>query len=148
MRQREIIRHWAPGPAPFEVVQMIDFENGLTDAVVRADGSLLVLEMLAWGGPRFQHRVFRTSALPEDAFAVHQRNARSASCDLTRAGRELHALLTNATLLRSLVLLDVSANEVLALHHDFAGTIPMEHWRERSHELDRSDWFNVFANAA
>ncbi len=144
-RHRQIVAHWTQlprcAPWPFRVEQLLDFEGGMTDAVVSAGGETFLLEMLDWGGQRHATRSYRVCAVSADAWQVLARNLRSTSCDLSRTSRELAAFAASATLLRYLVVLNVSDETLLAataLPEDVR--VPMAGWRQRLPDPAAPDW--------
>jgi hypothetical protein len=119
---------------PFDVELALDDQSGFTDAVVtcRTCGQHVLLEMLEWGGARYEARIYRASLVPANAVALYLKDRARGSCDVKRAGAEAHAFTSLAQLTSSLVALDLGKREVTAVVSVPAGTdVPMDSWRVR-----------------
>jgi hypothetical protein len=120
-------------PYPFELVEVLDDQSGVTDAIVecRTCGQNVLLEMLEWNGKHYEERVYRTSLVPADAVAQFRKNRARGSCDVKRAGAEAHAFTHLAELTPWLVALDLGKREVIGATRLPDGTdVPIASWRE------------------
>jgi hypothetical protein len=122
--------HVKPGSWPFAVELTLDEHLGPTDALVtcRDCGQSYLLEMLDWRGDQ---RVMRVSVLDAAAAARVIRDLTRGSCDIRRAGAEIHHLQTQSVFSPWLLLIDARRgviDGVVPLSPDTR--LPGASWRE------------------
>lgn len=126
----EPCEHLRPGAWPLRVRLTLDEHLGFTDALVSCEacGRWYLLEMLDWRGP---HRVMRISGVAADHGAAVVKDLSRGSCDVRRAGAELHHLRTLAVSSPRLLLVDAGGPVVEGVVPVPAGTrAPGAGWRE------------------
>jgi hypothetical protein len=118
-----------PGRYPFATVLVLDDHLGPTDWLVRCSscGSVHLLEMLDWDGPR---RLYRMRAPAPEAVAGLLKDLERGSCDLNRAGAEAQHFSLTSERLPHLVLLDLRASTVVEMIDVTGSQIPGASWRE------------------
>jgi hypothetical protein len=127
---RALCEHVQPGTWPFLVRLALDEHLGFTDALVacRHCGATYLLEMLDWLD---QDRVMRVSLPPADRTDSVIHDIERGSCDLTRAGREIHHLRTSTPLCRLLLLVDWRGPTITAIvDAPSQERLPGVSWRE------------------
>jgi len=114
MKERKLCPHIQPGQWPFRPLLTIDEHLGFTDALVecRECGAIYLLEMLDWLG---QERVMRISVIPRERAQGVIRDLSRGSCDLSRAGHEVHHMQTSNPLSPWLLLVDWRGPQISAL---------------------------------
>jgi hypothetical protein len=102
-----LCEHVRAGTWPFQVDLTLDEHQGITDALVscRACGRPYLIEMLDWQGDQ---RVMRVSVLEPERAAGVLRDLTRGSCDIGRAGAEIHHLQTQSTFSPWLLLIHAS----------------------------------------
>lgn len=130
MNQPTLCEHVRPGEWPFSTELVIDDHLGPTDALMRCRrcGRNYLLEMLDW---QAEWRVMRVAALDGAQAERVVRDLTRGSCDIARAGAEVHHLRTQAPPSRRLVLMDTRGPAIAALADvppDVA--LPGRSWRE------------------
>lgn len=122
--------HVRPGSWPFRVRLVLDEHLGFTDALVacRHCGTTYLLEMLDW----LDHdRVMRISAPAADRTEGVIHDIGRGSCDLGRAGQEVHHLRTSTPLCPVLLRVDWRGPSIAAVAEVRAGDrLPGASWRD------------------
>jgi hypothetical protein len=115
----EFCDHIEPGGWPFQVALTFDEHLGLTDALVtcRHCDRPYLIEMLDWEANR---RVMRISMLDPVQAATVVRDLTRGSCDIRRAGAEVHHLRTQSAFSPWLLLIDMQGPIIEAV-------VPMPH---------------------
>jgi len=110
----DLCSHVRPGDWPFEVALTLDEQLGITDALVacRMCGRPYLIEMLDWQG---DHRVMRVSVLEPSRAAGVLRDLTRGSCDVSRAGAEVHHLQTQSAFSPWLLLIRASRMTIEAV---------------------------------
>jgi hypothetical protein len=126
----ELCQHVCRGQWPFQVDLVIDEHLGPTDALMtcRHCGRAYLLEMLDWRGPL---RVLRVALLDPSDAARLIRDLTRGSCDIARAGAQVHHLRSLAPFSRWLLLIDSrgpAVEDVAAVPADTR--LPGASWRE------------------
>lgn len=111
-----LCKHLRPGAWPFRVRLTLDEHLGFTDALVecRHCGAAYLLEMLDWLD---RDRVLRVSRPPADRAEGVIADLGRGSCDLNRAGQEVHHLRTSTPLCPVLLLVDWGGPTLVAVVH-------------------------------
>ncbi|MFU8814206.1 MAG: hypothetical protein ACNA7W_02600 [Pseudomonadales bacterium] len=126
----DLCAHVRAGAWPFQTTLTLDEHLGVTDALVscRHCGQPYLIEMLDWQGDQ---RLMRVSVLDPALAAGVVRNLTRGSCDLRRAGAEVHQLQTHSTFSPWLLLIRASAPRIDAVVPVEAGArLPGGSWRE------------------
>lgn len=112
--EQALCEHVRPGAWPFTTDLVLDEQLGITDAVMscRTCGRPYLMEMLDW---RDKLRVMRLSVLDGARSARLIRDLTRGSCDVARAGQEVHAFRSQTRFSPWLLLVDNSAVAVLAV---------------------------------
>ncbi len=122
---------------------VLEFWNGPITAVARCarcDG-LGLLELLDWSRSQ-RVRIYALAAIEPAAVALFLRNRARGSCDLSRADREVEALLASAGRVERVLALDVDRSAVLATASPPEGLfLPAAPWRERLLPEADASWF-------
>jgi hypothetical protein len=106
----------------------------------RCDG-LGLLELLDWSRSH-RVRILALAGIERAAVALFHRNRDRGSCDLSRADRELEALVASAGAVERVIALDVEGNTVLATVSRPAGLfLPSAPWHERLLPEADAAWF-------
>lgn len=131
---------------PLQPDDVLDWYDGPLLAVARCadcDGAAL-LEFLDWraGG---RERVFAMCAIDAEAVALHARDVRRGSCDLSRAARELEALVASAGPPERLVARAQDGSVCASVPWPAGATLPREDLRERVTRTGTSRWLAAFA---
>jgi ribosomal protein S18 acetylase RimI-like enzyme len=136
----------APRTHAPDVVHAFLFQNGPIDAIVRCGrcGAHALLRMVDWAPPDFRLRVYAFAALRQEDSALYLRNLERGSCQASRAGAELDALVSAAGPTQQLVAVDWRRERVIA-----AGA-PPKHlagepgaYPERLPAADDVRWFEI-----
>jgi hypothetical protein len=126
----DLCEHVRPGGWPFRVALDLDEHMGITDALVtcRYCDRPYLIEMLDWQGPL---RVMRVSILDSAQAAGVIRDLTRGSCDVRRAGAEVHHLQTQTPFSRWLLLIRATMPVIEAVVPVEAETrLPGGSWRE------------------
>ncbi len=126
----EPCEHLRAGTWPLRVRLTLDEHLGFTDALVSCEccERWYLLEMLDWRG---RHRVMRISGVDPGHGATVMKDLSRGSCDVGRAGAELHHLRTLATASHWLLLMDAGGPTVEGIVPVPAGArVPTSGWRE------------------
>lgn len=125
-----LCEHVRPGSWPFHVRLVLDEHLGFTDALVacRHCATSYLLEMLDWLD---NDRVMRISAPAADRTEGVIHDIRRGSCDLSRAGQEVHHLRTSTPLCPILLLVDWRVPSIAAVAEVRDGDrLPGASWRD------------------
>jgi hypothetical protein len=126
----ELCEHLRPGVWPFHIALTLDEHLGVTDALVtcRHCARPYLIEMLDWSGDR---RVMRVSILDPAEAAGVIRDLTRGSCDIRRAGAEVHHLQTRSAFSRWLLMINVTIPVIEAVVPVEANAkLPGAGWRE------------------
>jgi hypothetical protein len=126
----DLCAHVRPGDWPFQVALTLDEQLGITDALVscRECGQPYLVEMLDW---KDDHRVLRVSVLEPARATRVVRDLTRGSCDIRRAGAEIHHLQTQSTFSRWLLLIRASRLGIEAVvPKPLDRPLPGGSWRE------------------
>jgi hypothetical protein len=141
----EHLRSFELRALPIESSDVLEWFDGPVVAVVRCQRCARagLVAMLDWNASHGV-RVFGLAAFELEVLAVFLRNTRNGSCDVSRLGRERHALLSSAGPAERLVAIDVAANEVRAVApYPREGGLPTEALEERLPPEDDDQWFEL-----
>lgn len=125
-----LCEHLRPGSWPLHTELVLDDHLGFTDALLscRHCGRVYLLEMLDW---RHRQRVMRVSVIDPDQAAQLIRDLTRGSCDVARAGAELHHARNRAAFLPWLLLVDTRGPRLAGLAQLPPDTrLPGASWRE------------------
>ena len=130
---------------PIDSADVLEWYDGPVVAVVRChrcSGAGLVA-MLGWNASHAV-RVFGLAAFERQVLAIFRRNTDRGSCDASRLGREMDALLSSAGPAERLVAIDVRTNEVRAVApYPREGGLPTERLEERLPLEESAQWFEL-----
>ncbi len=101
----DLCQHVKVGAYPFQLQLCLDEHLGVTDALVTCKecDKPYLLEMLDWRG---DERLFRVSLPDADQATQLVRDLTRGSCDITRAGAEVHHMQTTTAASRYLLIID------------------------------------------
>lgn len=129
-----LCEHVRPGTWPWHTELVLDDHLGITDALVRCRecARCYLLEMLDWdAGGDIAVRLMRVRAVPAGHAEQLIHDIGRGSCDVDRAGAQVHHASTQAPVLPWLVLLDGARSTVLAVVPAPPGErLPGAGWRE------------------
>lgn len=125
----DLCAHVETGIWPWQVELLLDEQLGLTDALVRCRVCQrpYLLEMLDWQGGT---RVLRVAAVDPDVAAGTVHDLGRGSCDVGRAGAQVHQLRSASVFSRWLLWVDLQQPVILAVvpvPED--GRLPAASWR-------------------
>jgi hypothetical protein len=105
--------HLQPGTWPFRIVLTLDEQLGFTDALVRCRTCErpYLLEMLDWDAST---RLMRLAPVDPDVAAGTLHDLGRGSCDLQRAGAQVHQLRSASVFSRWLLWVDLHQPTILA----------------------------------
>lgn len=110
----ELCDHLQPGTWPLRVDLVLDEQVTFTDALAtcRLCGRAYLLEMLDW---RNAERVLRIAVVDAEGARGVLRDLSRGSCDIRRAGAEVHHLRASAAVAPFLLLIDSRAPVIVAM---------------------------------
>lgn len=142
-------RHdWQRADTKLDVQFVLDQWQGPTDAVVRCGvcGEVALLRLLHWSGRNLCTRIYALASIDSAAFAVFVRNMRSASCDLSRHGAEVQALMATAAPVSEGLIVLVPEMQVLAtLDLGEIGKIAIKSWRDIAPVENDPRWLAILS---
>ena len=130
---------------PIDSADVLEWYDGPVVAVVRCQSCAAagLIAMLDWSASHAV-RVFGLAAFEPQVLAVFLRNTQRGSCDASRLGREMYALLSSTGPAERLVAIDVGTNEVRAVApYPGEGGLPTERWEERLPPEGNDRWFEL-----
>jgi hypothetical protein len=130
---------------PIDPADILEWYDGPVVAVVRCQRCAVagLVAMLDWNASH-SVRVFGLAAFEPQVLAIFWRNTDRGSCDASRLGREMHALLSSAGPAERLLAIDVRTNEVRAVApYPSERGLPTERLEERLPREESDQWFEL-----